>query len=1138
MVGRFMVRSIHGLLMVLLCPAVLLASDNAFYRAQLNPAGTQSSATAAVPTMVDVKVHAARDAAGKVVRGYVDFDVDGPLSGSTAVTDLSITVTTAAGDAVISVPAWRLPQTLSDRLSFHNSAPVSSNDPRGLETLTSLLDSMAAFSVKLTTSQTTLHGVAQSGAKVAARQLPESGPWREVDEAALPLTLQDSIPPARFYRTFQLDGNAFQAVLHTAPGRSSAAEKPVISLPMPDGQLARFSIEESPVMEPALAAQFPQFKTYRGAGLDNPATTMRFDVTNGRVHAIIRMPQDTVYINPIAAADKNYYASYYARDLTANQNRHSFRPDTVPSGLDQRVQHLIGHAVTSPPVGATLRTYRLALATTKGFTADPTYGGGSDGVAARNATLMNLGQIVNMVNALYEPEVAVHFNLIANELNAVFDTTSNPDPGYTDGDENAMLGQNQQFLDAAVGNASYDIGHVLGLAPNPGSAAGVATVGVVCSSPNKAAAATVMGIAKTVPTALNVDVQVLDHEMAHQFNANHTTNSTSMFCAVERNGPTAYEAGSGSTILANAGSCAPENLQMNTDVYFHGNTLDEINAYIGAGGACFAPVATNNNPPTVTAGPNVTVPMGTPFTLTATPGPSNGNNLTFAWEEFDIGTASPPQSDDGTRPLFRTLAPSTSPSRSFPAMTYVLNNANQPPATITCDDGSMGCIPGEILPVTNRTMNFRVTIRDNHAGGGGSNNASLQVTTTTTAGPFQVTQPNTAVTWQTGSIQTVTWNVANTTAAPVNVANVNILLSTDGGVTFPVMLAQNVPNNGSATITVPNSPTATARIEVQAVGNIFFDVSDVNFTIAAPGIAAVTVNMATVPAGAPAPMARSNAKQSLAHATVDRNVVDLGFSMDGQPYSDTVTLMFPLGSTHIMSTFASQTAPGMMSQFDHWSDGGALTHDITALPNSVFTAFFDVQFQLMTGVTPAVGGSVTPASGQYYPSGSTVNVSAAPNPGYLFSYWIGIPPPGQYYDEEQPVPQSPNQAILMNAPKNLMAVFTEGPTALAGVIASKTGTPDARVWNIQLNNSGPGAADTAAISGFDLSQTFGAACSPLVITPLPAVAGNLAPGGSGSVPVTIDFTGCPANARFIANIAFTANSGKATGSIVRNNQFQ
>ena len=261
----------------------------------------------------------------------------------------------------------------------------------------------------------------------------------------------------------------------------------------------------------------------------------------------------------------------------------------------------------------------------------------------------------------------------------------------------------------------------------------------------------------------------------------------------------------------------------------------------GGGATCGVTTLTGNALPTVSTSAPVTIPARTPFTLTASGADSNGDALTYAWEEFDLGAASSDpisaSTDDGTRPLFRSYPPTTTPSRSFPSLTYILNNSNTPPPTYPCAIGT--CVTGEVLPSTSRTMHFRVTARDNRAGGGGINTAETAITVSTAAGPFEVTSQDTPLSLTGASAQTITWNVAGTSVAPVSAANVRILMSANGGASFGYVPKGSTQNDGSESVTLPNLTTSAARIKVEAVGNVFFDVSKTNFSITGNNVNAV-----------------------------------------------------------------------------------------------------------------------------------------------------------------------------------------------------------------------------------------------------------------------------------------------------------
>jgi hypothetical protein len=125
----------------------------------------------------------------------------------------------------------------------------------------------------------------------------------------------------------------------------------------------------------------------------------------------------------------------------------------------------------------------------------------------------------------------------------------------------------------------------------------------------------------------------------------------------------------------------------------------------------------------------------------------------------------------------------------------------------------------------------------------------------------------------------------------------------------------------------------------------------------------------------------------------------------------------------------------------------------------------------------------------------------------------------------------------MTGPVAVTANFVAAPV-LSGLIGSKSGPANARTWVLTVANTGPGAATSPGINGLALTQTFGAACTPVIATPLPVALADIAPGSSASGSVTIDFTGCaPAN-RFTVSFTFSANGGAVSGSKTLYNQFQ
>lgn len=622
--------------------------------------------------------------------------------------------------------------------------------------------------------------------------------WNDVSEANIQTTGERVIKPIKF-RTLNLNTPDLKNLLQTAPLEKNVHPKnsnSVISLPMPDGTYLRFKFSESPVMEDGLAVQFPEIKTYLGQGIDDPYSSVRFDITPLGFHAMIFSERGTVFIDPYAKGDNMNYISYFKTDFRTDKRM-------TCEVIDERTPEQ-KHAPHSPDMLAEgeLRTYRTVIACTGEYAA---YFGGTP-AAALAAIVVSL----NRVNGVYEKEASVRLVLVANN-NLVVYTNASTDP-YTNGNGNTMLGQNQTTCDNVIGTANYDIGHVFST-----GGGGVANLQCVCAAGSKARGVTGSG----APVGDPYDIDYVAHEMGHQFGGNHTFNSTTSSCGGgNRNNNTAYEPGSGSTIMAYAGICGSSDLQPNSDAYFHTKSLDEIITFTQLAGGNSCPVTTvngNHNPVVTVPEGGFAIPKSTPFELTGTATDADVTDiLSYCWEQYDLGPAGTPNSPSGNAPIFRSFNPVPTGTRTFPKLSNLLNNSS----TI-----------GEILPTYERSLTFRLTARDNRVGGGGRGTGTIAFGVDAAAGPFLVTSPNTNVTWNTPYPQTVTWNVANTNAATVNCATVNILLSTDGGNTFPTVLAASTPNDGSQQITLPSVNSTTARIKVKAVGNVFFDISNTNFTM-------------------------------------------------------------------------------------------------------------------------------------------------------------------------------------------------------------------------------------------------------------------------------------------------------------------
>ncbi len=635
--------------------------------------------------------------------------------------------------------------------------------------------------------------------------------WKSVDQNNL-TQQQDPDITVDKYATFQLNFNEFQQALLSTPREdltNASAPGKTISLPLPNGQISEFKVWETSIFHPNMAARYPQLRSYRGVGLDNPGFAVRMAISPKGVHLGIHTPEGDIYLDPYTGGNTELYISYYTRDhLVTSQPaacgfsnfENELTPESIApvGGEPQASTHSAGGPVE-------MREFRVALSCSGEFAQG--HGGTVESVLADYQIAMN------RLNLIYEQNLATRFTLV-DGLEAVLYLDPNTDPFSNGSVGTSMLIENATNLNLVIGEDNFEVGHVF--TGGCSDVGGVAS-GRVCGE-FKGAGVTCHASSNVIAVTANI----MAHEIGHQLSAGHTWNGCPPSIDQYASG-SAWEPGSGTTIMSYAGTCGNDNnVDGGGDEYFHGGTIDQMSDYIRNGSAtCGTNVVTANNFPDVTAvvENGFYIPISTPFELDAVAEDMDGDVLTYCWEQRDLGPYGELGFPELSAPLFRSFPPRSVSNRIFPNMQTVVQG---------------GMDRREILPTYSRVMNFSCTVRDNNPLIGGVSQADVSFRATDQAGPFLVTFPNGSHTLEVGSYQQVTWDVANTNLAPVNCQHVNILLSLDGGFTYPITLAENVVNDGDFGVIIPDEVSTTARIMVRAADNIFFDISNNNFEITPP----------------------------------------------------------------------------------------------------------------------------------------------------------------------------------------------------------------------------------------------------------------------------------------------------------------
>lgn len=585
---------------------------------------------------------------------------------------------------------------------------------------------------------------------------------------------------------YRLDLNSFSDNLNLDASNN-------VVLPLPNGDFSVFILSRSHVMAQSLSNKYPNIQTFTGYEIGNPQHKGRFDITMHGFHGVFNYNGDKVFIEPVNRDNNKIYHSYFRSDsqpISKDALGHRSEPKKDMFRLEQLKHSLKAKNVSKV---SQIKTYRIAIATTGEYSE---FHGGN-----KESTLASLVTLLNRVNEIYQNELGIKLELVANN-DAIIFTDKDTDPfKNTDEDIDVI----SETINNTIGVDNYDIGHIVGT-----GGGGLAGFAVVCSQ-SKAEGVT----GSNSPTGDAFHVDYVAHEIGHQFGADHTFNGSLGACEGNREALSAYEPGSASTIMGYAGICDEQNLQNNSDPYFHIRSIDQISQF-SSQASCGASVVQSNQTPTIETLAEFTIPAKTAFMLSGEASDAENDSLSYSWEQYDLGVQTnsklDDQTDDGTKPLFRNFTPKSTGVRVFPKIDDVLS-------------GNIAF--GETLPTTTRTLNFRLTVRD---GQGNISDKAVKVNVIQSAAGFKINEPTNSSRWN-NTINLVTWDTANSQQAPVSCSHVDILLSTDSGINFNQTLALNTLNDGSQEIEISGVNTTKARIKVMCNTNIFFAINNGDFEI-------------------------------------------------------------------------------------------------------------------------------------------------------------------------------------------------------------------------------------------------------------------------------------------------------------------
>lgn len=614
------------------------------------------------------------------------------------------------------------------------------------------------------------------------------------------------------YTLMQLDLAALKQVLNTATDRFAENKKSaIISIPNSDGKIERYRIYEASNFDDELQAQFPEIRSYVGQGIDDKYAVLRMSLDpRGIQTMVLRADKPAEFMEPYSQ-DGKVYAVY------SSSRKRGKLPFTCSTPEQVLTNDLATPEVTARSSAGSLLTFRLALSCNGEYANHF----GASSAADVALVLAQFNATMTRVNGVFEKDFAIHMNIVASTTNVIFYDPAT-DPYTTMASWNTQL---QQTLNTrltgpsttlAANNAAYDVGHMFGESGGGGNAGciGCVCVNGVASGTGSTKGRGITSPADGVPMGDTFDIDYVAHELGHQFGANHTFSNSNEGYGVNK------EVGGGVTIMGYAGITS-YNTHMNSIDIFHSASIAQVQANM-VGKTCPTSTPITHSAPVVNAGADYTIPLSTPFILTGSATDAGGGSLTYAWEQNDdgganTGAASVASPTKTAGPNFVCYPASANSFRYFPTFSSILNGS-----TTTAGVG----VTMEALSSVARTLNFRLTVRDNVVGQGQTNFDDVVVTVANKTALTVTMAANTS--YPVGSTQTVVWTGAtgaNGHSTIAGGANVDILFSSDNGVTWTTLLS-GTPNDGTQSVTLPAGVAAPyCRFMVKASANIFFNIS-------------------------------------------------------------------------------------------------------------------------------------------------------------------------------------------------------------------------------------------------------------------------------------------------------------------------